>query len=232
MLRPFVGLDGELALERGRRRSGGKPRLPTWTAGLVLGITAGTPDRQQMKGLPGARATSPANDAEVMSGSRKARAARSASSMIATRTRSGGSLRARRPTPRTWTTWCTRSFSPRGTAPRATTAAPAAAPADRHRGPAPPPQRQAAAVSSPRCARSPAYAGILSTPAPLNARGDVERALRLISEAKRITLLMAEVEEMSCPEIAAALGIPIGTVWTRLHAARRELRAALGSDEP
>jgi RNA polymerase sigma factor (sigma-70 family) len=66
----------------------------------------------------------------------------------------------------------------------------------------------------------------------LNARGDVERALRLISEPKRITLLMAEVEEMSCPEIAAALGIPIGTVWTRLHAARRELRAALGSDEP
>jgi RNA polymerase sigma-70 factor (ECF subfamily) len=70
-------------------------------------------------------------------------------------------------------------------------------------------------------------------PAPaLNARGDVERALRSISEAKRIALLMAEVEEMSCPEIAAALAIPIGTVWTRLHAARREMRALLAGGEP
>ena len=66
----------------------------------------------------------------------------------------------------------------------------------------------------------------------MNARGDIERVLRLISEPKRITLLMAEVEEMSCPEIAAALQIPIGTVWTRLHSARRELRDALEGDEP
>jgi RNA polymerase sigma-70 factor (ECF subfamily) len=65
----------------------------------------------------------------------------------------------------------------------------------------------------------------------LQARGDVERALVRISEAKRITLLMAEVEGLSCAEIAAALGIPIGTVWTRLHAARRELRRALGDGE-
>ena len=64
--------------------------------------------------------------------------------------------------------------------------------------------------------------------AAMAARGDVERALRLISEPKRVALLMAEVEEMSCAEIAAVLQIPIGTVWTRLHAARRELRQALG----
>jgi len=66
----------------------------------------------------------------------------------------------------------------------------------------------------------------------MTARRDVERALRLISEPKRITLLMAEVEEMSCPEIAAVLHIPIGTVWTRLHVARRELRRALEGNEP
>ena len=65
----------------------------------------------------------------------------------------------------------------------------------------------------------------------LQARSDVERALVGISEAKRITLLMAEVEGLSCAEIAAALGIPIGTVWTRLHAARRELRRALEGGE-
>jgi RNA polymerase sigma-70 factor (ECF subfamily) len=61
----------------------------------------------------------------------------------------------------------------------------------------------------------------------LDARPDVERALRLLSEPKRVTFLMAELEGLSCPEIAAALDIPIGTVWTRLHAARRELRQAL-----
>jgi RNA polymerase sigma-70 factor (ECF subfamily) len=61
----------------------------------------------------------------------------------------------------------------------------------------------------------------------LYARNDVERALARLSEAKRIALWMAEVEGWSCPEIAAALGVPVGTVWTRLHAARRELREVL-----
>jgi RNA polymerase sigma factor (sigma-70 family) len=65
----------------------------------------------------------------------------------------------------------------------------------------------------------------------LQARSDVDRALVRISAAKRVTLLMAEVEGLSCVEIAAALGIPIGTVWTRLHAARHELRQALDEGE-
>jgi RNA polymerase sigma factor (sigma-70 family) len=64
----------------------------------------------------------------------------------------------------------------------------------------------------------------------LQARTEVERALAGLTEPKRITLLMAEVEGLSCEEIAQALEIPIGTVWTRLHAARRELRRAM-SDE-
>ena len=66
----------------------------------------------------------------------------------------------------------------------------------------------------------------------LTARSDLERALAGLSEAKRVTLLLAEVEGLSCPEIAEALGVPVGTVWTRLHAARRELRRALGGEEP
>jgi RNA polymerase sigma-70 factor (ECF subfamily) len=65
----------------------------------------------------------------------------------------------------------------------------------------------------------------------LHARNDLERALNALVEPKRITFLMAEVEGFTCPEIAGALGIPIGTVWTRLHAARRELRRALEADE-
>jgi RNA polymerase sigma-70 factor (ECF subfamily) len=64
------------------------------------------------------------------------------------------------------------------------------------------------------------------------AQRDLERALAHISEIKRITFLMAEVERLSCEEIAQALEVPVGTVWTRLHAARRELRAALAEGEP
>lgn len=65
----------------------------------------------------------------------------------------------------------------------------------------------------------------------LQARTDIERALGGLSEAKRVTLLMAEVEGLSCDEIAQALDVPVGTVWTRLHAARRELRQAIESEQ-
>jgi RNA polymerase sigma-70 factor (ECF subfamily) len=65
----------------------------------------------------------------------------------------------------------------------------------------------------------------------LQARTDVERALAKLSEVKRLTLLMAGVEGLSCAEIAAAMEVPIGTVWTRLHAARRELRESLNEGE-
>jgi RNA polymerase sigma-70 factor (ECF subfamily) len=65
----------------------------------------------------------------------------------------------------------------------------------------------------------------------LQARTEVEQSLARLSEVKRITLLLAEVEGLSCAEIAEALHVPIGTVWTRLHAARREVRRVLEDDE-
>lgn len=52
-------------------------------------------------------------------------------------------------------------------------------------------------------------------------------ALKRLSPEKRIAVLMADVEGMSGPEIAEALSIPIGTVWTRLHHSRAALRRAL-----
>jgi RNA polymerase sigma-70 factor (ECF subfamily) len=57
---------------------------------------------------------------------------------------------------------------------------------------------------------------------------DVTRALAHLSANKRLVLVLAEIEEFSCPEIAQMLQIPVGTVWTRLHHARRELREFLG----
>jgi RNA polymerase sigma-70 factor (ECF subfamily) len=68
----------------------------------------------------------------------------------------------------------------------------------------------------------------------LEARSRLQRvaeAMGRMSPAKRVVILMAEVEGMSCREIAEALSIPIGTVWGRLHAARGELRAALPDED-
>ena len=51
--------------------------------------------------------------------------------------------------------------------------------------------------------------------------------LARLSEEKRLVLVMIELEELSGDEVATALGIPIATVWTRLHYARAELRSYL-----
>lgn len=66
----------------------------------------------------------------------------------------------------------------------------------------------------------------------LQASSDIARALSHLSEVKRVALLLAEVEGLSCAEIAATFKVPIGTVWTRLHAARREIRNALTEGGP
>jgi RNA polymerase sigma-70 factor (ECF subfamily) len=55
----------------------------------------------------------------------------------------------------------------------------------------------------------------------------VDRALARMSEAKRLVYVMIEREGMSGEEVAAALGIPLGTVWTRLHHARAALQRAV-----
>jgi RNA polymerase sigma factor (sigma-70 family) len=60
---------------------------------------------------------------------------------------------------------------------------------------------------------------------PVDTAPDLERALRRLSHAKRSVLLLSEVEGFTCEEIASMLEVPVGTVWTRLHHARRELRA-------
>lgn len=54
-----------------------------------------------------------------------------------------------------------------------------------------------------------------------------ERAFDELSAKKRDVFTLVVVEGFSGEEAARALGIPVNTVWTRLHHARRELRAAL-----
>jgi RNA polymerase sigma-70 factor (ECF subfamily) len=55
----------------------------------------------------------------------------------------------------------------------------------------------------------------------------LERAVDGLPEAFRIVFVMREVEQMSVEETATQLGIPLETVKTRLHRARRLLREAL-----
>jgi RNA polymerase sigma-70 factor, ECF subfamily len=58
-------------------------------------------------------------------------------------------------------------------------------------------------------------------------RGIVQQALAELAVPFREILLLCEVEEMSYQEIAETLGIPIGTVMSRLSRARKALRDLL-----
>jgi RNA polymerase sigma-70 factor (ECF subfamily) len=59
----------------------------------------------------------------------------------------------------------------------------------------------------------------------------LEQAVRALPERFRVVLLMADVLDFTYAEIAAQLGIPAGTVMSRLFRARHSLRERLGSRE-
>lgn len=61
----------------------------------------------------------------------------------------------------------------------------------------------------------------------VEVRAGVAIALARIKEQHRVILLLREVDELSYDEIADALGVPIGTVESRLHRARAALGRAL-----
>ena len=53
---------------------------------------------------------------------------------------------------------------------------------------------------------------------------DLDRAIARLPSEQRAVLLLVTLEEMSYEEVARALGIPIGTVMSRLSRAREKLR--------
>jgi RNA polymerase sigma-70 factor (ECF subfamily) len=56
---------------------------------------------------------------------------------------------------------------------------------------------------------------------------DFEHALSTLSPVLRATLLLADQEGDSCASIAASMDVPIGTVYWRLHQARRAFKRAV-----
>lgn len=60
-----------------------------------------------------------------------------------------------------------------------------------------------------------------------DAQRRVAQALESLSEAKREVFVLFELQGLAGEDIAAALGIPLKTVWTRLFHARKEVTAAI-----
>jgi len=74
----------------------------------------------------------------------------------------------------------------------------------------------------------------LTDPAPspyealskLEATRVVDRLLEALDDDKRAVFVLAELEQMSVPDIAAALGIPLNTAYSRLRLARHDFATA------
>ena len=61
---------------------------------------------------------------------------------------------------------------------------------------------------------------------------DLESALARLPEEQRAVLLLVALEDMTYDEVAGALGIPVGTVMSRLARGRERLRLILEGRTP
>lgn len=59
------------------------------------------------------------------------------------------------------------------------------------------------------------------------ALDQLDVALASLDVDKRAVLVLHEIEEMTAPEIAESLALPVNTVYSRLRVARQQLEAAL-----
>ncbi|SDT73366.1 RNA polymerase sigma factor [Actinoplanes derwentensis] len=63
-------------------------------------------------------------------------------------------------------------------------------------------------------------------------RNTLTEALADLADGDRDVLLLLVQEELTYEQVGAALDIPVGTVRSRMHRARVQLRAALGGSNP
>ncbi|MER5180645.1 sigma-70 family RNA polymerase sigma factor [Streptomyces sp. NPDC002896] len=64
----------------------------------------------------------------------------------------------------------------------------------------------------------------------VDAQAPLAGALASLAAGDRHVLLLVAWADLTYPEVAEALGIPVGTVRSRLNRARRKVRTALGAD--
>lgn len=76
--------------------------------------------------------------------------------------------------------------------------------------------------------------GAATSTAPSTAGGfgddALARALLELPQPQRDALLLVEIEGFTCVEVARMADVPVGTIWNRLHSARKRLRERLGDD--
>lgn len=66
----------------------------------------------------------------------------------------------------------------------------------------------------------------------IEVRPDIEAALRELSEDFRSAVVLVDLEGMSLDQAADTLGVPTGTIKSRLFRARRQLSQSLGNLAP
>lgn len=74
---------------------------------------------------------------------------------------------------------------------------------------------------------APAAAGPLESLQARDAARLVSAILPQLEDTRREVFLLVELEELSVPEVASALGIPVNTAYSRLRLARADFKAAL-----
>jgi RNA polymerase sigma-70 factor, ECF subfamily len=78
--------------------------------------------------------------------------------------------------------------------------------------------------------REPALPYVGDSQVSVALRDELERAFARLSIDQRAVLVLQYYEDLPLIEIAASLGVSEGTVKSRLHAARRAMRAAIEAD--
>lgn len=63
-------------------------------------------------------------------------------------------------------------------------------------------------------------------------RANIQSAVASLDPERRAVFIMFELEGIECTSIADELGVPVGTVYSRLHNARKQLREALSAHRP
>lgn len=76
-------------------------------------------------------------------------------------------------------------------------------------------------------AEAAAAGGLAEPPPPHDERELLEKALATLELDQRLAFVMHDLDERTAPEIAAALGVPLNTVYSRVRLAREKLAAVV-----